>query len=167
MDMNALLAMEYDFEMNGTRRVLERLPFDRLDFSPDPKSTKAGQLASHIASLSGWAKMIMTTNELDLGAMDHDAVVRTPKSREALLSEFDDNVKSGMETLRKVDEATLSASWKLRVGDRVVFTLPRYMVYRRLMLNHVVHHRAQLAVYLRLMGVPVPALFGPSADEAI
>ena len=158
------LLPEFDHEMAGTRRVLERVPLERGEFKPHPKSKSLGELASHVAELASWGSFTFETEVLDFADFDY----RTPRhaSRAELLAVFDRNVAGSRAALEAADDATALAPWTLRNGEQVFFTMPRIAVMRSMVLNHIVHHRAQLTVYLRLLDVPVPGLYGPSADEA-
>jgi uncharacterized damage-inducible protein DinB len=160
-----LLKTEFDQEMQATRALLDRVPMDRADYLPHVKSMTAGRLATHIVMLAGWTPTILSKDELDLSTIDREAMMATAGSKESLLSAFDENVKSGLAAFANVSDADMQTPWTLRMGDHVVMTSPRYMVFRRIMLNHLIHHRGQLNVYLRMLDVPLPKLYGPSADE--
>jgi uncharacterized damage-inducible protein DinB len=159
---DALLA-EYDHEMAATRKVLERLPDDRLAWKPHAASRSMGALAQHMAGLPGWGDLILDRFKADVGAIpDADE----PVSRSAILARFDDARSRTRKLLDKTD-AELAAMWSLTRDGHEVFSLPRCAAFRTFVLSHLVHHRGQLSVYLRLNGVPVPALYGPSADEGL
>ena len=166
MSIAQSLLPEFDHEMANTRRTLERVPEDKLDWKPDPKSMALGRLAGHIAEMPGWGVMTLQTESLDVnpgGTRPFEPLIA--KSRAHVLAEFDKNVASTRAALEKVSDAELMKPWSLLSNGNVVMTMPRIGVLRAMMMNHVIHHRAQLGVYYRLNGVPVPALYGPSADE--
>lgn len=153
---------ELDQEMANTRRMLERVPDDRLDYRPHEKSYTLLELASHIANLPNWATMTLESTELDL---ERPFDWQPPTSTDELLAEFD---RTSAEARTALDAATaedLTVPWTLRSGDHTIFTMPRAAVLRSFVLNHLIHHRAQLSVYLRLLDVPVPGMYGPSADD--
>lgn len=153
---------EFDHEMTNTRKMLERVPDDRLDYRPHEKSYTLLELASHVSNLPTWATMTLASTELDL---EQPFDREPPRTTEELLAEFD---RTSSEARTALDAATadaLTVPWTLRSGEHEIFTLPRAAVLRSFVLNHLIHHRAQLSVYLRLLDVPVPGMYGPSADE--
>jgi uncharacterized damage-inducible protein DinB len=158
----AMLLPEFDHEMASTRRALERVPDESLDFRPHEKSFNLLELASHVANVPTWTRVTLTTTELDL---DQPFERELPTSNAALLAEFDANVADARSVLESVSAEDLQVGWTLRSGDQVWFTQPRGAVYRSFVMNHLIHHRGQLTVYLRLLDVPVPGMYGPSADE--
>jgi uncharacterized damage-inducible protein DinB len=164
MTIAELLLPEVDQELATTRRVLERVPDDKLGWKPHDKSWSTGQLASHVANLIKWADVTMNATELDLATVSPEQMNQTAASRGQLLEWFDANATDLRRSLGKSD-ADYFVPWTLKQGDQVFFTMPRYTCMRSFVLNHLVHHRAQLAVYLRLNNIPVPAMYGPSADE--
>lgn len=162
------LLPEYDAEMKTTRRLLERVPMDDPQWKPHEKSMTLGYLAFLVASLPGWTHHTLERTELDIQpppgkSWDSDM----PTTREALLERFDHDVAEGRRVLEAASEEDFQVPWTLKMGDRELMTQPRWMVYRQSVMNHLVHHRAQLGVYLRLLGVPVPSMYGPTADEPI
>lgn len=157
------LLAEFDAEMANTRRTLERLPEDKLEWQPDPKSMSMGRLAAHVAEMTGWAAMTMSTDELDFAKAPYEPLVA--KSREHVLQVADENAKSARAAIAAASDADFMKPWTLRMGDQVFFTMPKIAVIRGMVMNHTIHHRGQLTVYYRMTGVPVPALYGPSADE--
>ena len=159
----AELYADLDVELAATRRVLERVPFEHWDWRPHAKSMPLGRLATHLAELPRFAQAMATTDEFDLGAMG-DAPT-TVSSRETLLALFDGNAASMRATVATLDEARLAQHWKLTMGDHVLLDAPRSLLLRQHGVSHPVHHRAQLTVYLRMLDVPVPGLYGPSADD--
>jgi len=164
MTITELLLPEFDQEMAATRRVLERVPDDTLGWKPHAKSFSMGNLASHVANTVKWTVDTMERTEFDLGSVTPEEMNRAAKDRAELLTWFDANVVVARAALAKRD-ADYLVPWTLRNGAQVYFTLPRYNCVRSFVLNHIVHHRAQLGVYLRLNDVAVPGVYGPSADE--
>src|SRR5689334_13304193 len=153
---------EFDSEMGTTRRVLERVPSDKGQWKPHPKSFAIGHLAQLIARMPGWITGTLRSPSLDLGAFQGYTFEKT----EALLDVFDQNVREAREALSSATDAALAAPWSLKRGDQVFFTLPAGAVVRQ-NINHLVHHRGQMTVYLRLLDIPVPSVYGPTADEAM
>jgi uncharacterized damage-inducible protein DinB len=162
MSIAQSLLPEFDHEMANTRRTLERVPENKLDYKPDPKSMSMGVLASHIAEMCGWLPSMMEGPELDIPP-DFKPFLAT--SRKQLLDQFDKNVAGSRAALAAAGDQALMQEWSLKFGGNAMFTMPRIAVFRSMIMSHVIHHRAQLTVYYRLNGIPVPALYGPSADE--
>lgn len=158
---NALLP-EFDQEMATTRRVIERLREDKYDWAPHDKSMKAGRLASHIAEMVAWGTLSLKQESLDL-AGGHQPF--NASSRAELLAIFDKNVEDCRKAIESTDDETFMKNWSLLQGGTELMTLPKMAVLRTLVLNHIIHHRGQLSVYLRLTNTPVPSIYGPSADE--
>ena len=158
----AMLLPEFDHEMAGLRKALERIPADQLGFKPHEKSWTMQQLAGHLAQLPGWTQVTVTTTELDLAQPWEQPPLDT---RDQILAVFDDQVAQARAALEGASAEDLMIPWSLKMGDEVIFSMPRIAVLRSFVLNHVIHHRGQLTVYLRLTGGSVPALYGPSADE--
>jgi uncharacterized damage-inducible protein DinB len=159
---HALIA-ELDAETPATRRVLERVPADRFDWRPHPKSMSAGQLAQHVASIPGGVARFAQLDGLDVATRPADYA--SCESKEALLASLDASVAAAREFLAGLDDARANAIWRLTFGDREIFAIPRLSVMRTMCLNHWYHHRGELVVYLRLLDVPVPIVYGRSADE--
>jgi uncharacterized damage-inducible protein DinB len=157
------LLPEFDHEMAVTRKVLERVPEDKFEWTPHPKSMSMVALATHVATIPSWGLPTLTETELDLGGQNQNTAVT---SRADLLSRFDRNVAGTRAALIGKTDAEMMTIWSLKNNGQKLFTMPRASVWRGFVLNHLVHHRAQLGVYLRLNDVPVPAMYGPSADEA-
>ena len=151
---------EFDQEMATTRRLLERVPGDKATWKPHPKSFALGHLAQLVAWMPGWIAQSLRQTELDLAQAGGYSFQPT----DALVREFDKNVREAREALASVTGAGLEVPWSLKRGDRVLFTTPRGEVVRQ-HLNHLIHHRGQLTVYVRLLDVPVPSIYGPTADE--
>ncbi len=162
MALKDSLLAEFDHEMGTTRRLLERVPDERLAWKPHEKSMSLGGLATHLSNLPNWGTTIMSDQSYDLDAGPPHMAEAT--SRAAILEFFETSVKKARAALDKTD-AELDARWALRRGDQEMFSLPRAAAFRTFVLYHVVHHRGQLSVYLRLNNVPVPAIYGPTADE--
>ena len=157
----ALLA-EYDHEMAATRKVLERIPDDKLSWRPHDKSRTVGALGQHLANLPRWGELILDRFKIDL--VDVPPMSGDPVSRSAILALFDEARAKTRSLLDKTD-AELAAMWSLRREGHELFSLPKSAAFRTFVLSHMVHHRGQLTVYLRLNDIAVPALYGPSADE--
>jgi uncharacterized damage-inducible protein DinB len=160
-----LLLQDYDIEVSMTRRVLERVPEDRPDFKCHDKSMPFGRLAMHVATLPTLGLAICTTPGMDLKDPNHKWPDLTFVSREATLAAFDKNSTEARAALASLSDAQLAEPWKFSFGEHVVSNSPRSLAYRHMCFNHLLHHRAQLSVYLRLNDIPVPGLYGPSADE--
>ncbi|MFZ3216221.1 MAG: DinB family protein [Candidatus Acidiferrales bacterium] len=162
---DAFLA-EFDHEMRGTRQTLERVPEGKGDWVPHEKSMKMGRLAGHLAELSGWAASIIGQDSLDFrppGAPPLEPVVMT--SHQQILEVFDKKAGEARAALSGTNDEHLLKTWTLLRGGQTIMSMPRVNFLRMFYMNHVIHHRAQLGVYLRLNGVAVPSLYGPSADE--
>lgn len=153
---------DLDNELATTRRVLERVPDAHGDWKPHPKSMSLMEMASHVASLLGWGTAILTSDGMDFAQSPPPSKAG---SREELLARFDENAARLRELLAAADDPTLLGTWTGRNGDRVVIALPRIAMMRAMIVNHMIHHRGQLSVYLRLNDVPLPMMYGPTADE--
>lgn len=166
MRLSETMLPEFDQEMAGTRQTLERVPEDKLDWRPHEKSWMMKELATHVANVPSWATMTIQTEELDI-APPGEEPYREPaaNSRAELLAKFDTGVAAARAALVEASDEHLLAPWSLLAGGKSFFTMPRAAVLRSFVMNHMIHHRAQLTIYLRLNDVPVPALYGPSADE--
>jgi len=158
----ALIA-ELDNETPATRRVLERVPADRLDWRPHPKSMSAGQLAQHIAGIPGNMARMAQGDGMDVATRPVE--YGSCASTDALMATFEASVAAARDFLAGLDEARATGIWRLTFGPREIFAIPRLAVMRTMALNHWYHHRGELVVYLRLLGVPVPIVYGRSADE--
>jgi uncharacterized damage-inducible protein DinB len=154
---------EMEQEAKVARTCLERIPADKFHWRPHEKSMAFGQLASHIAEMFGWTPPTLTQHELDFAKMDYKPF--DPQTNDQLVEYFDSNVKEAILTLQNTPDEQFFENWTLRNGDQVYFTMPKITVMRTFVMNHIVHHRGQLSVYLRLNDIPVPSLYGPSADE--
>jgi uncharacterized damage-inducible protein DinB len=165
MGLNEALIAEYRHEAKTTRKMLERVPLDAFGWKPHEKSMTMERLTAHITELFGWPRMVLTTDELDFSKMDHTPL--KVNSISDLVQLFDANVAAVLELLKDQADAPLFQNWKLRSGDQIFFEMPRISVLRLMVFNHSIHHRGQLSVYLRLKNVPLPSIYGPSADEAM
>jgi uncharacterized damage-inducible protein DinB len=157
------LAAELRQEAKTTRRLLERVPEESFGWKPHEKSMTLGRLAAHVAELPELIIPALTKDELDFASGEFKPF--EPQSTAGLLEKFDRNINDAAELLEKQPDERMGENWRLRSGDHVLFEMPRAMVVRFVGLNHVVHHRGQLSVYLRLLDVPLPSIYGPSADE--
>ncbi len=157
------LVAEIEHEHAGTRKILERIPEDKFEWRPHEKSMTLKSLATHVAMLSRMAGIIATTELLDLA----DGALKAPEivSAKELVSLSDKGTEESVMALKTKEDADLRGEWTMRFGDRVIMQLPKAQAIRSMGLNHLYHHRAQLGVYLRLLDVPIPGLYGPSADE--
>ncbi len=167
MTIGQSMLSEFDQEMQSTRRVLERCPDENWNWKPHAKSGTLGWLAGHVATMVSWLPYTIKTEELDYAPVGGPSF-QPPKidNRKELLVEFDKNVAESRAALAKVTDAEMMKNWRLLAGGQEIFNLPRVACIRGMVLNHHIHHRAQLTVYFRLLGIPVPGVYGPSADEA-
>jgi uncharacterized damage-inducible protein DinB len=166
MRISDALLPEFDQEAATTRKVLERCPEEKFDWRPHAKSYTMGELATHIANMPSWAVETMAKDELDYappGQEPYKAELITTSKQ--LLEQYDKNVASAREALANATNEQFMGDWSLLAGGQRLFTMPRVAVIRSFVMNHNVHHRAQLGVYLRLNDVPVPQMYGPTADE--
>ena len=157
---------EFDQEMQNTRKTLERVPDDKWGWKPHEKSGTVGWLTAHIANLAGWATVTIHTDHLDIAPVDGPSF-ELPKidNRQDALAVFDKNVTEARAAIAGASDADMMKGWTLLGGGKTIFTMPRVACIRGMIFNHIIHHRAQLTVYFRLLNIPVPALYGPSADE--
>jgi uncharacterized damage-inducible protein DinB len=165
MTMNKLLLSEFNEEMKKTRTALERVPVDKKDFVPHPKSMPLGKLAPHVAQLPGFGLTVLTTPELDFSKSSFKPLPF--ESSAQLLSAFDELAEKVRAALQNTSEEAWEQNWKLSFQGKPIFDGSRFLAYRQMFLNHLVHHRAQLGVYLRLNEKAVPATYGPSADDTM
>ena len=166
MALRDALLPEFDHEMANTRKTLERVPDDKLDWKPHVKSTAMGGLATHLSNLPTWTNYTIDENSLDL-APGGKPLPPAPavKSRTELLEVFDSNVAKARTAIAAASDEDLFQPWTLMNNGKEILTLPKVAVLRSFVMNHNIHHRAQLGVYLRLNDIPVPSIYGPSADE--
>ncbi len=158
------LLPEFDREMGQTRKVLDRVPDGQFDWRPHPTSVTLGRLAEHLAEMPLWATTTMAQSELDM-LTARQVGYTSPGTRAEVLAMFDGNLKTGRTNLVNKTDGEFDAPWKLKAGGKEVFTMPKASVMRFFVLNHMVHHRGQMAVYLRMLGVRIPSIYGPSGDE--
>lgn len=154
---------EFDQEIANTRKLLERVPEDKPDFRPHPKSMPLSRLAAHVAEVPEWGVMTLTQDEIDFDPTSFTPPLMT--TRKDLLAKFDENVRKAREALAATSDEAMMKTWTLKMGGRQIMSMPRIAVMRSMVMNHMIHHRAQLGVYLRMNDVPVPGVYGPSADE--
>lgn len=160
------LLVSFDEEMSNTRKLLECLPEGNLEFRPHEKSMKLGQLAGHVASMPRWADYALRHDSRNLSPADgqQQFYPYAVSSREEALAVFDKHEKDARSLIAAASDAELTASWSLLFGEKTVFSMPRHQVLRTWFLNHLIHHRGKLSVYLRLLNIPIPGMYGPSAD---
>ena len=163
MTLTEILLPEFDHEMRTTRTVLERVPAKDAAWRPHPRSTSLGDLAVHLATIPGWLVPTLTQKELDLAPKPGVAPQRF-ESVDGLLATFDENLRSARAALADAKDEDFGVPWTLKAADKTVFTMPRGAVVRSFILSHMVHYRGQLTVYLRLRDVPLPSVYGPTAD---
>ena len=166
MSLAQMLLPEFDNEMATTRRLLERVPEEKMGWQPHEKSMTLGRLASHLAELTSLGEMVLTTEFRDFAPAGAPPPKRLDsRSRQEVLDLFDANVIKSRAAIAEAEDAAFGQTWTLRAGDRVIFSLPRIGAIRTMLMSHTIHHRGQLSVYLRLTDTPVPSIYGPSADE--
>jgi len=160
MTIAATLLPEFDQEMKTTRKVLERVPTDKGTWKPHEKSFSIGHLAQLLSWMPGWITSTLTQDSLDLATAPRYSYETT----ETLLANFDRNVSEARQAIEASNDSDFDKPWSLRMGDKIFMTMPRGVTTRQ-HINHLVHHRGQMSVYLRLLNIPVPSLYGPTADE--
>lgn len=160
MSIYEKLLPEFDEEMATTRRVIERVPTDKGEWKPHPKSFPLGHLTQLVATMPGWIARILTEDSMNLSGGPGYSFQKT----ESLLEQFDKLSAQAHEAFAKTSDADFEKPWSLKMGDKVLMSQPRYNAVRQT-INHLSHHRGQLSVYLRLLDVPVPSIYGPTADE--
>jgi hypothetical protein len=165
MSISELLLPEFDAEMKTTRITLERVPFDKTGFAPHKKSMPLEKLAPHVAELAGFGLVVLTTPGLDFGTAPSRP--RPPFELNGLLKAFDEGAGKVRAALENMKDEAWNEKWKLSFQGKPIFEGRRFLAYRQMFLNHLVHHRAQLGVYLRLNDKPLPATYGPSADDTM
>ncbi len=166
MTIAQALLPEFDHEMANTRKTLERIPDDKLDWRPHEKSFDMRAMLTHMANMPKWSVMTINESSFDMEPEGEEPIKEEPvETVEGALEMFDANVAAAREAIANASDETLMASWSLlKAGDEVL-TFPKVAVLRSFIMNHMIHHRGQLTVYLRLNDLPLPALYGPSADE--
>lgn len=160
MSIAETLFSEFEQEMKTTRRMLERVPTEKGQWKPHEKSFSLGHLAQLVSWMPGWITNTLTSDSLDIGGQSGYSYEKT----ETILDVFDRNVREAREAIAAATDADMAKPWSLKMGDKVLMTSPRGVTARQ-HLNHLVHHRGQLSVYLRLLDIPVPSIYGPTADE--
>jgi uncharacterized damage-inducible protein DinB len=161
--INQAFIAELKHEAASTKRILERVPEGKFDWKPHEKSMTLGRLASHVAELPGFLQSILTMDEVDFAKGDYKpSHANTPES---LLGVFQQKLDEVIQTLQNTSDEKMQTNFTLRNGGHVIATVPRMVAVRSMALNHIIHHRGQIAVYLRLLDIPVPGMYGPSADE--
>jgi uncharacterized damage-inducible protein DinB len=157
---------EFDQEMANTRKVLERVPEDKLDWKPHPKSNTIGWNANHLAEMPGWVTNALSATSLDI-APPGAPPYQSPKgrTRREILEVFDKNVAAARQAIESAKDGEMDKSWSLLKGGQTMFSMPRRAVIRTFVINHIIHHRAVLCVYLRMNDIPVPGMYGPSGDD--
>ncbi len=162
MNLTEQILTELRQEAATTRKMLERVPQESLAWQPHEKSMTLGRLAAHVAGLHGtWLKTALTQDEFDLA----DSLPLKAESVSDILEAFEQNVSAAIELLQAQSDERLFTTWRLTRGGQVLFEMPRWAVLRSMVINHIIHHRGQLSVYLRLLDVPLPSVYGPTADE--
>jgi uncharacterized damage-inducible protein DinB len=166
MSISASLTPEFDQEMANTRKALERIPDDKFDWKPHEKSWAMGGLATHLANLPIWTVYTINQDSLDLAPPGGGSLtVEEKRSRREILEDFDKNVAAARDAIAGASDEEMLKPWTLLKGGVTLITLPKIAVLRSFVMNHIIHHRGQFTVYLRLNDVPVPSIYGPSADE--
>ena len=158
-----MLAAEMTQESISIRKMLERLPSDKMTWKPHEKSMTLERLAGHIVEMFMWTKSTLTQDELDFSKFDFTPKVYTDAAD--LVADLDKNIGESVEVLKNTANETMFENWTMRNGEQVYFTMPKAAVMRGFVMSHIIHHRGQLSVYMRLLDIPVPSIYGPSADE--
>jgi uncharacterized damage-inducible protein DinB len=162
MPIAQALLPEFDYEMATTRKMIERFPEDKVEWRPHDTCMTLGRLAGHMSELAGW--VVPTVNQDEL-VLDPSYEPNVMKSRAETLKQFDENVKSSRAAIAGASDETLMKPWSLVAGGKTVMTMPKVAVLRSFVMNHMIHHRGQLAAFYRIAGVPIPSIYGPSKDE--
>ena len=165
MAIKDALVPEFDHEMATTRRLLERVPDAEFSWKPHDKSMTLGRLAAHIANIPYWCSLTLETTVFELDSLPPDTERQLPASQAAVVKEFDAKVSAARGRLAAATDAELLTPWTIKKGGEEMFTMPRISAIRSFVMNHIIHHRGQLSVYLRLKNVPLPPIYGPTADE--
>lgn len=154
---------EFDREMATTRKMLERFPEDKVEWRPHDTCMTLGRLAGHVAELAGWVIPTMNQDKLEMDPSKYNPNI--VKSRAEAVKQFDETVKTAREAIAKANDEAFMKPWTFVAGGQTVFTMPKIAVYRSFVMNHLIHHRGQLAAFYRIAGVPIPSMYGPSKDE--
>ena len=167
MSIAEIILPEFDHETATTRALLERVPPDKAQWRPHPKSMALGELSMHVATLPRWTSFTLERTEFDMNPVGGPQLSRPAyQSGEHLLQTHDDHVRTARAIIARTSDGEFMVPWTLKNGGRTMFNMPRTAVLRSFVLNHIVHHRGQLSVYLRLLDVPLPSMYGPTADTA-
>ena len=167
LELSSLLLPELEAELNKTRRTLERIPEGQDAFRPHEKSKSLLELANHLATVCGLGGTILATTEVELGGSNDPRRIVKEETMGGVLARFEELAQNSLERMRETSNEGLAEPWQALAQGKVLFSGTRYMAYRNIAVNHMIHHRAQLGTYLRLLNVPVPSVFGPSADEPL
>lgn len=162
MSLNKALIAELKNEAINTKKILERVPAEKYDWAPHEKSTKLGRLATHIAEIPVWVERIVNAEGFDFGGK---FTANVAENNEALLKTFEEKQENAIKILDAATDEKLNELWTIKRGELVVAQLPKKVALRNIAFNHLYHHRGQLSVYLRLLNIPIPGMYGPSADE--
>lgn len=165
MAISKSLLPEFDNEMKNTRRTLERVPDEKFTWKPHDKSFPMGALAAHLANLPSWGSLALTADSFDVAPEGKQMKTPELNSTKEVLATFDENAAATRAVIEAASDDELVKPWTLQSNGNAIMTLPKIGVLRNFVLNHMIHHRAQLGVYLRLNDIPVPSIYGPSADE--
>lgn len=163
MPVNQALLAELERESKTTRSILEKIPTEHLDYKPHEKSYTLGALAAHIGEINGWLDLMLNADELDFATMNY-----TPpaiKESADIMKVFEENLAKGKVELQNATDEKFNGTWRMRHGNQIFFELPRAEVIRTWVFNHIIHHRAQVGVYLRLLNITLPSSYGPTADS--
>lgn len=163
LNIGQRFASELEGEAVSIRKMLERIPTEKLSWKPHEKSMTLDRLAGHIVEMLMWTSVTLNADEMDFSTIDYTPKVYTEASE--LVADFDKNLSENIEMLNSAPNEIMSNNWSLRNGEQVYFTMPKAVVMRSMVMNHIIHHRGQLSVYLRMLDIPVPSIYGPSADE--
>ena len=166
MSLNQALLAEFENEMQTTRRCLANVPTEKLSWKPHEKSMSMGSLASHISDMVGWASEIIANDVMDIAPDGAPPSANEATSTADLLNNFDQNLAAGSAAIGAAGDESLLQNWTFKFGGKALMTLPRLAAIRGFVLSHIIHHRGQLSVYLRLNDISVPSIYGPSADDA-
>jgi uncharacterized damage-inducible protein DinB len=165
MGLSDALLPEFDNEMANTRKTLERVPDNKFDWKPHEKSMAMGGLAGHLANLPSWGSLTVGSDSFDMAPGGQPVITPPLSSGKDVLATFDENVAKTREAIAGASDEELFKPWSLMADGNTILTMPKIAVLRNFVMNHMIHHRAQLGVYLRLNEIPVPSIYGPSADE--
>lgn len=163
MPISKGLLGEFQYEMNTLRTLLQRVPVEKFSYKPHEKSMSLEQLSVHLAQIPGWIKETLLQDELDFGAGGFTPPVVTSSAE--LLDLFEKSVVTGAAAIESTADEEYSKMWTMRAGEKIFFSQPKMQVYRAFVMGHMIHHRGQLSVYLRMLDVPLPQIYGPSADD--